>query len=389
MNVLFVAKEQKQQPPPQKQQPPQKNHAKPSEPVYAMYVDTREKLAAEARTWNNCPELGIDIECENNLHHYGSYISIIQVSSKDKNWVVDVIKLGQVPELLAVLRSRAITKIFHDVSFDFRILNHQFGCLPLNVFDTQLAAVLLGKRDIGLGSLLHEYFGVKKESKFQVADWTKRPLMPEMVNYAAKDTKYLIPLKEVLLKELAAKGRMQWFEEETSLIKERDFNHREGDFFSIKGVGRLSNNERAVLKKLCDIREVLAERVNRPTHFILNAAKMMEIAKSPLSLSGWMNMKGVHPIVRSRARLFFEEVQKARKTEFRMPRPAEKKHYTQRQKQEFERYNILRDKLSEKYGLQKHVVLSKEQIKDIVLTGNYNSLRNWQRQLLTQEIRKR
>ncbi len=205
MNVLFIAKEQKSQSQQPTQQPAQKQ-----EPVFAVYVDTKEKLSAEAKIWNSCTELGIDIECENNLHHYGAYISIIQISSKDKNWVVDIIKLGQIQQLIDVFKNKNVTKIFHDVSFDFRILKHQFDCIPQNVFDTQLAAVLIGKHDLGLGSLLHEYFDVKKESKFQMADWTKRPLTPDMINYAIKDTNHLIGLKAALKAELVAKGRLAW-----------------------------------------------------------------------------------------------------------------------------------------------------------------------------------
>jgi ribonuclease D len=393
MNVLFVAKDPKQQLPLQKQQPVQKPQATSAEqtkqePVFAVYVDTKEKLISEAKIWNSCPELGIDIECENNLHHYGAYISIIQISSKDKNWVVDIIKLGQIQPLIDVFKNKNIIKIFHDVSFDFRILKKQFNCIPQNVFDTQLAAILLGKHDLGLGSLLHEYFDVKKESKFQMADWTKRPLTPEMINYAIRDTNHLIGLKEVLRKELMAKGRLSWLEEETALINDRDFDYKEGDFFSIKGISKLSGNERAILKKLSDIRELLAKKVNRPVHFIISTGRMVEIAKAPPTLTEWANMKGVHPIVRSKARMIYEEILIAKKTELKLPRPAEKKHYSQKQKDEFEKYNVIRDNISEKLGLQKHVVLSKEQIKDIVLTGKYDSLRNWQKPLVMHEVKK-
>jgi len=356
--------------------------------IYVFYVDTEEKLAEAAKEWGSCSELGIDIECENNLHHYGAYISIVQISSKDKNWVVDLINLKNVSPLVQMLQNKSILKIFHDVSFDFRILQHQLNCKPRNVFDTQVAALLLGKKDIGLGSLLQEYFGVKKESKFQMADWTKRPLTPEMLSYAVKDTNKLIELKNILKKELISKNRLSWIEEECSLIEKSDYQYKEGDFFDINGIGRMSKSERAVLKKLFDIREFLAKKVNRPVHFIMRTSKMVDLAKSNTSLSDWSNMKGVHPIVRTRAKLFYDEILKARKTELPMPKQGPRKAYTQHQKDEFEKYNQIRDSLSEKYGLEKHMILSKDQIRDIIVNGNMNHLSSWQRNLVLNELKR-
>lgn len=360
--------------------------AQPQLKVY--YIEKEDKLKEAFREWLSCSELGIDIECENNLHHYGAYISIVQISSREKNWVVDLITLKDVSLLVQMLQNGSINKIFHDVSFDFRILKHQLNCRPKNIFDTQLAAMLLGKKDIGLGSLLQEYFGVKKESKFQMADWTKRPLTPEMLIYAVKDTNKLIELKKILAEELKAKNRTSWMEEECALIESTDYQYKEGDFFDIKGVGKLSNSERAVLKKLFDLREFLAKKVNRPVHFIISTAKMVDLSRNNPSLNEWLNMKSVHPIVRMKGKLFYDEVMKAKKTELPMPRQGPRKSYTQHQKDEFEKYNQIRDVLSEKLGMEKHMILSKDQIRDIVVNENMNHLNAWQRELVLQELKK-
>jgi ribonuclease D len=346
------------------------------------YIETPEKLLLAANEWKTCQELGIDIECENNLHHYGAYISIVQISSKDKNWVVDLISLKSVEPLIEMLENPAIVKIFHDVSFDFRILQHQLKCKPKNIFDTQIAALLLGIKDIGLGSLLTYYFNVKKESKFQMADWTKRPLTPEMLIYAVKDSNKLIDLKSILLRELTEKNRLSWMQEECASIEKEDYQYKEGDFFDIKGISKLSNSERAVLKKLFDIREFLAKKVNRPVHFIMSTAKMIELAKNNPTLDDWTNMKGVHPVVKVRAKLFFDEVARAKKTELAMPKQGPRKSYTQKQKDEFERYNQIRDVIAGKLGVEKHIVISKDQIRDIILNQNMNHLSKWQRALL-------
>lgn len=356
--------------------------------IIVYYIESEEKLIQAAKEWASCTELGIDIECENNLHHYGAYISIVQISSSTKNWVVDLIMLKNVKPLVDMLTDENVIKIFHDVSFDFRILQRQLNCKPRNVFDTQVAALLLGKKDIGLGSLLQHYFNVKKESKFQMADWTKRPLTLEMLAYAVKDTNKLIELKSILVKELQSKNRLSWMQEECRIIENSEYEYKEGDFFDIKGISKLSDSERAVFKKMFDIREFLAKKVNRPVHFILSTKKMMELSKVPPSFKEWETMKGVHPIVKAKARLFYEEIEKAKRTILPMPKQGPRKSYNQRQKEEFEKYNVLRDTISERLGLEKHMILSKDQIRDIILNGNMNHLSHWQRELVVEEIKK-
>ena len=151
--------------------------------VSFTYIDTSKALLEAVMEWQQATELAVDLECENNLHHYGAYISLIQISTKNKNWIIDVLKLAEIKPLIKILENAEIQKIFHDVSFDFRILQDQFSCHPHNVFDTQIAALFLGKEHLGLGDLLKEYFNVDKESKYQMADSTKQPLNTHMLTF--------------------------------------------------------------------------------------------------------------------------------------------------------------------------------------------------------------
>ncbi|MFC1723570.1 hypothetical protein ACFL0V_05510, partial [Nanoarchaeota archaeon] len=96
-----------------------------------IYIDTPEKLASESKKWTS--DLGIDLECENNLHHFGEYIAIIQISNGKEHWVVDVLVLDDIKPVIRMLESTKIQKIFHDCNFDLRILDKQFGCKPKNI----------------------------------------------------------------------------------------------------------------------------------------------------------------------------------------------------------------------------------------------------------------
>ena len=186
-----------------------------------IFIDDFEKLTNESRKWNELKEIAIDIECENNLHHFGAYISLIQLSSRGKNWVIDALAVKDLSPFLNILENKNIQKVIHDVSFDLRILNQQ--AKTLNIYDTQLAALFLGKENLGLKNLLEDYFGIHKQKKFQRVDWTRRPLSKEMLAYAVQDSAYLLQLKDKLDAELSAKGRLSWVEEECALLEKMNY----------------------------------------------------------------------------------------------------------------------------------------------------------------------
>jgi ribonuclease D len=346
-----------------------------------IYVDNLDILKKAAEEWNHSDSLGLDIECENNLHHYGTYVSIFQISTKTKNWVIDAIRLPNVTDFLEVLQNEKIQKVLHDTSFDLRIINYQYKCRLKNIFDTQAAAELLGIKDIGLGSLLHHYFNIEKREKFQMADWTKRPISNELLTYAINDSAYLIPLRDIFKRQLSDMGRLLWAEEEFETALKADLEYRENYFWDIKGLKNLDERQRAILYQLFLVRDRLARRVNRPVHFIINTKKMIALAiNPPRDIRQWHELKGVHPIVKSSARLFFDSVQKGRIKSLSMP-AKRLKRYTQEQKEYYNQLMELSDKIAHDLKIERHLVLSKDQISDIV-TGKINNLRKWQRQLL-------
>ena len=346
--------------------------------VSFTYIDTSKALLEAAAEWKPAAELAVDLECENNLHHYGAYISLIQISTKNKNWIVDVLKLGDIKPLTAVLENPAIQKIFHDVSFDFRILQDQFSCHPRNVFDTQIAALFLGKEHLGLGDLLKEYFGVEKESRYQMADWTKRPLNTEMLAYAAKDATHLIPLRDLLIKELRQKERLSWVEEELAALEEADFSYKTQTFLDVRGVRTFTPEQLGIFRELFLLREQLAKKVNRPVHFVIRNEHLKHFSQHPPQ---WEKVKGVHPIVRSQANLFYKAVEQGKKEHQILPSP-EKKRLTQHQKEQLEKLGELQQKLAHKTGMKGHLIMNKEQMIKIVLSGQFDSLRMWQRKLV-------
>ena len=346
------------------------------------FIDTVQKLEVAAKQWRKEKVLAIDLECENNLHHYGSYLALIQISSKTEHWIIDLLALKEVDPLVKILQNPKIQKVFHDVGFDFRILHHQLKCRPKNIFDTQVAALLLGRTELGLGSLLEHYLELKKESKFQMADWTKRPLTKEMLEYAIKDTKYLIRIRDLLIQDLKKKNRVAWAEEEFKYIQNKNVVYKEGGYKDITGYKSMEPHQRAILKRLFIQREKLAKKVDRPVHFILATKKIVSFAiKPPKNLLEWRKMRQVHPVVRNYAKIFFDEVQKGKKESIKIIIP-KKKHYTPAQKEKLKQLADLREKIGTKLHLPKHLILSTEQMHHITIDGNLDSLRSWQKKLV-------
>jgi ribonuclease D len=157
--------------------------------------------------------------------------------------------------------------------------HHEF--VPSAIFDTMLAARLMGERLFGLGALVEKWLGAKLDKGLQKADWARRPLPERMEIYARKDTHYLKPLADQLKLELQQQGRLGWHQEscarlivETSRPPVVDVD----SVWRVKGSSRLSRPALAVLRALWQWREREAVAANRPPFFILTHEKLVAIA---------------------------------------------------------------------------------------------------------------
>jgi len=342
------------------------------------YIDDQRKLTIAFEEWKTLDEFGIDLECENNHRHFGAYISLIQVSA-GKDWILDVLKVKDISPMLKILEDRTKIKIFHNTDFDFRILNHQFGCKPKNIFDTQLAAEMLGKTDIGLAPLLKDYFNKDKEKKYQRADWTKRPISQEMMDYAMNDSRYLIKLKGILEGELEKNDKYAWFSEEMKHIETEAFDYKDPDYFEVRGFQALEPKPKGIFKELFSLRKRLAKLVDRPVHFIVPNKMLLSFAQAP---PDWRNLRGVHPIVRKRAREFQNAVIKGSKKTILIKKTGKRLRPDQRKK--LDELTDKRNAIGAKNNIPSHLIITKDQMLDMILEKEV-PLRKWQKLLLNSQ----
>ena len=218
-------------------------------------------------------------------HRYSDALCLLQLSTRGETWLVDTLAVGSLNPLAEVFEDPRTEIIFHDADYDLRLLDRDFGVQVRGLFDTKIAARFLGERAFGLSSLLEGKLGISLEKKFQRADWAKRPLSPEMLEYAAMDTRYLPELRDRLRDRLDEMGRLGWAEEEFRLSEATAWAPAEDEdnaYLRLKGARDLDRRGLAALRELHAWREGVArERDVAPFRVLNNEPLLGMAAKLP------------------------------------------------------------------------------------------------------------
>lgn len=251
-------------------------------PPYTL-IHSDADLAALMKRLRNEPVLALDTEASS-FHRYHERLCLLQLSSRDTTWLIDPLTITDMTPLGAALADPAIEWVIHDADYDLRMLKKMWGFRATRVFDTMVSAEVLNEPELGLAASLKKHFGLQLDKKFQKADWSKRPLPPEMLAYAAMDTAHLIALRDVLKAELERKGRWSWAEEEFELLVDVPFEaveNGEPGFLRMKGAKALKPRQLAVLRELFAWRDALAAKIDRAPFMVLGNDVMIELSKDP------------------------------------------------------------------------------------------------------------
>jgi ribonuclease D len=259
-------------------------------------ITSADRLLDVAATLSRQKEIAVDLEMDS-LHHYREKVCLIQVSTRSQNWLIDPLSLDDLSPLAGPLSDPQILVVMHGSDYDIRSLHRDFGIEVTNLFDTMIAARFLGISEFGLAALLRSRFGIELDKKYQKADWSKRPLSPEMSAYAVADTSDLLSLYDQFRVELLQKGRLAWVEEECRLVCQARVTEKEGPLFLYcKGAGKLKGRSLAILEELLQLRDRQAKILDRPPFKVLSAETLQEIAlNAPLTSSDLCRIKGMTP----------------------------------------------------------------------------------------------
>src|SRR6266404_8439831 len=224
--------------------------------------------------------VAIDTEADS-LHCYREKLCLLQVSLPERDYIVDPLADVDLAPLRDALQTKEI--VLHGADFDLRLLRRNLDFAARRIFDTMIAARLLGIREFSLAALVERFFDVKLAKGSQKANWARRPLLPRMLEYATNDTHYLLPLAERLETDLQERDRLEWLRqscqraiEQAAVSRVRD----EDDTWRIRGSGSLKGRAAAVLRALWQWREREAAAVDRPPFHILQNHELLQSAES-------------------------------------------------------------------------------------------------------------
>ena len=248
----------------------------------AKYISTPAALGKAVGEWAQVPALAVDTEA-NSLHSYTEHTSLVQVSTRQRDYIIDPIALPDLSLLAPLFANPTIEKVFHAAENDILGLKRDFGFEVHGIFDTMLASRILGMPHVGLADLLQEYFGVTLDKRMQRYDWGTRPLDPAALTYAAEDTHYLLPLRDTLQQALIAADRWEEARQEFERLSRVSPTPRTFDsegFWRVKGVYEILPRERAIVRELYRFRDEQAKAADRPPFKVLSDNVLIRLAQA-------------------------------------------------------------------------------------------------------------
>jgi len=345
-----------------------------SRPPAFQLLDQPGSLAPLLAALDHVHEVAVDTEADN-MYHYKTRVCLMQLLVGSKVFLVDMLAPGlKFEPLLTRLAKKHL--LMHGSDFDLRLLHDLCGFKPKSIFDTMLAAQLLGRQRIGLGSLLEDHFGVAVDKSGQKANWSARPITPKLLNYAALDVWHLPALRDLLTRELAKLHRLDWLDQQcraqiasgsTGFAPATDIDWRIGRSERLRGAGL------SVLHAIWHWRENQAQRLDTPPFkvcgnaLLLHVAEAAEAGDSEESILHRVNLGKRHPrIFPSFAAAVHAGLERDPKTLPRRPgRDPNHVSLTQAEVELQERIKTDRDHIAKKLGIEATLIANRSLLAQI------------------------
>ncbi len=372
----------------------------PSPSHTPVYLDTPATVDAFLHLIASTPILALDTEGAS-FHRFVDRIYLLQLSTRDRTAILDPLPIGRPASFGALLEDSKVEIVFHDADYDLRLLHQDYGWQVRNIFDTRVAAQLLGLRAFGLAALLERYFGVKLDKKHQRADWSMRPLSQGMLDYAAQDTIHLLELRDRLKGELERLGRWDWAREEFALLEGTRWSDDDSGnaFLRMKGARDLTRRELAVLRELAPLRDEVARELDRATFRVVGNEQLLEASRrQPKTRDELASIKGMpRGLIETRAADLLDAIRRGLEVpDADLPRFPKAPRWD-RDPSFDGRVNALksvRDAVAERLDLDPGVLCARERLEAVARKNpatteeleTVSELRRWQRQVLGAEF---
>lgn len=280
-----------------------------------LWIDTADALTGLCNRLAQSPWLCLDTEFLREKT-YRPQLCLIQVADADTIACIDPLAIDDLEPLNALLRDERITKVLHSASQDLEIFAIREGFVPAPVFDTQVAAALMGMGDqVGYGRLVEEMLGVQLDKAHSRTDWTRRPLSRAQIEYAADDVRWL---RKIYLRQqqwLTERGRLDWLQADFAALTDpaRYQPDPEAAWLRVKGIQRLRPAQLAVLRELAAWREREAVASDRPRRWILKDEVLIDLARRrPKNESELADIRGLETrTIQRHGRVLLELIESA------------------------------------------------------------------------------
>lgn len=264
------------------------------------YVHIKDTSEAEGLREELRQARRIALDCEAaGFHRYSDRLCLVQLTTETETYIIDPLAFDPSELLRGVLEDPEVTILMHGADYDLRLLDRDLGIRLQSLFDTQVAAALLGEQALGLQALLESRLGVSLSKKYQRADWAERPLKDGMLEYAADDTRYLMKLADLLMADLEKAGRTDWAHDECRALEDNALERDDADaepedpVTRVKGARDLSPREVTALREALEWRDQIArERDKAPFRVVGDQPLIEAVLTRPLDQKELSDIKG-------------------------------------------------------------------------------------------------
>ncbi|MBS3965449.1 MAG: ribonuclease D [Methylomonas sp.] len=246
-----------------------------------QYIDRAEQLPALCQRIQDEPWIAVDTEFLREKTYYPKFC-LLQIAAP--GWVVcvDPLAIPDLTLLLTTLCDPGITKVLHSCRQDLEIFYQLSGKIPGPVFDTQIAAPLLGfQENPGYAMLVSSFLGINLNKAHTRTDWSERPLSSEQIEYAADDVIYLCKIYQAMTEQLSRLGRLDWLASDFAGFNDPALYKiaPENAWLKIRGKNKLTGRQLSILQALSEWREQAAQTENKPRNWLFPDDMLLELAK--------------------------------------------------------------------------------------------------------------
>jgi len=355
------------------------------------YIDTTEKLRLFTDKISKVSWIALDTEFLREKTYYAK-LCLIQIEAEGHRACIDPLLIDDLSPFHELLLNPDIIKVFHAVHQDMEILSQEMGKMPAPIFDTQIAASVLGYGDqMGYARLVEQMLGVKLSKTQSRTDWTRRPLKKIQLEYAIDDVRYLAQIYPKMIEELTSRGRLKWLDRDfaRAVDPETYAAHPKDRWQKVRGNQVLNSQQLAVLRELAAWREEKAEQSNLPRKWILSDDILLDFARQqPATSEAIGDIRGINPErTKKNHQLWLSLIKKAQNLpESEWPVPPRSKKPTANQNLLIDLLMLVIQLQAKKHGLTAAAIATRKQVAKMVQEKKTRLSDDWRGELVNTEF---